>query len=68
MHLTSLLALYIAGGLSSPLSNRAVTPAVVNFANDTGAPEHLASGLLYGVPDKKNQIQVRSLLKMHRCC
>lgn len=30
--------------------------AVVNLANKTGAPEHLASGLLYGVPLAQDQI------------
>ena len=32
------------------------TTAVVNLANNTGATNHLASGLLYGVPDTPNQI------------
>lgn len=36
----------------------AATAAVVNFANNTGAPEHLASGTLYGLPENGNQIPV----------
>ncbi len=32
--------------------------AQVNFDQNTGWPQHLASGLLYGVPDTVNQIPV----------
>lgn len=28
----------------------------VNLANNTGAPAHLASGFIYGIPDTPNQI------------
>jgi hypothetical protein len=30
--------------------------AVVNLANDTGTPSHLASGFIYGIPDTPDQI------------
>lgn len=40
-----------------PLEGRADTvTANVNFSNNTGTPKHLASGILYGVPDQANQI------------
>jgi len=39
-----------------PLETRADNTAAVNFGNNTGTPKHLASGILYGVPDKANQI------------
>ena len=40
-----------------PLEGRADTvTANVNFSNNTGTPKHLASGILYGVPDQQNQI------------
>jgi hypothetical protein len=38
-------------------SRDAVT-AQVNFNQNTGWPQHFASGLLYGVPDTVNQIPV----------
>lgn len=40
-----------------PLEGRADSvTASVNFGNNTGTPKHLASGILYGVPDQQNQI------------
>lgn len=53
MHLAAafLSSVFITGTL-------ATTAAVVNFANNTGAPEHLASGTLYGLPENGNQIPV----------
>jgi hypothetical protein len=40
-----------------PLEGRADSvTAAVNFNNNTGTPKHLASGILYGVPDQQNQI------------
>lgn len=42
---------------AQPLEGRADTvTASVNFNNNTGTPKHLASGILYGVPDQANQI------------
>ena len=38
------------------LSERDGTTAIVNFSNNTGTPQRLASGILYGVPDTPNQI------------
>jgi hypothetical protein len=38
------------------LEGRADNTATVNFGNNTGTPKHLASGILYGVPDQANQI------------
>lgn len=39
------------------LQARDSTVANVYFGNNTGAPQHLASGLLYGVPDAQGQVQ-----------
>lgn len=59
MHLVAFLSsVFITGTL-------ATTAAVVNFANNTGAPEHLASGTLYGLPENGNQIPVSLSLV---CC
>lgn len=52
------LALTVATVSANPIVARDSKTAVVNFANDTGTPQHLASGLLYGVPDAKDQIPV----------
>lgn len=38
---------------------RQSTTAVVNFGNNTGTPQHLASGTLYGLPDNTTQIPSR---------
>lgn len=50
----------VLGGLAlcmaHPLQERDGTTATVNFGNNTGTPKHLASGILYGVPDTQNQI------------
>lgn len=39
------------------VDKRDSTTAIVYFDQDTGSPQHLASGLLYGVPDAQNQVQ-----------
>jgi hypothetical protein len=44
---------------ASSLQSRDTVTAQVNFNQNTGWPQHLASGLLYGVPDTVNQIPVR---------
>ncbi|KAJ5080809.1 hypothetical protein N7456_013519 [Penicillium angulare] len=49
----TLVQLASAGPVLRP---RDTVTAQVNFNNNTGTPEHLASGLLYGVPDTLNQI------------
>lgn len=41
---------------ASILSRDSVT-ASVNFGDNTGTPQHLASGIPYGVPDQENQVQ-----------
>lgn len=56
------LALAVATVPAKPIVARDSKTAVVNFANDTGTPQHLASGLLYGVPDAKNQIPVSNFV------
>ena len=43
---------------AGPVQTRDTVTAQVNFNNNTGTPQHLASGLLYGVPDTLNQIPV----------
>lgn len=42
--------------VANPLERRQSTTAVVNFGNNTGAPQHLAAGTLYGLPDATTQI------------
>lgn len=54
VHALALVQLASAG----PLEKRDTVTAQVNFNNNTGTPQHLASGLLYGVPDTLNQIPV----------
>jgi hypothetical protein len=51
-----LLGLIMGVHAHPTLQARDGTTAVVNFANNTGSPKHLASGILYGVPDTANQI------------
>ncbi|KAH7418322.1 glycoside hydrolase family 39 protein [Cadophora sp. MPI-SDFR-AT-0126] len=51
--LTLLLAASVA---SNPLEKRVSGTSVVNLSNNTGTPGHLASGILYGIPDTANQI------------
>jgi hypothetical protein len=54
VHALALVQLASAG----PVRTRDTVTAQVNFNNNTGTPQHLASGLLYGVPDTLNQIPV----------
>lgn len=52
--LTTVLAV---GALAASVQKRSVSgTAVVNFNDNTGTPEHLASGILYGTPDTQGQI------------
>lgn len=45
---------------ANPLEVRqSTTTAVVNFGNNTGTPQHLASGTLYGLPDSTTQIPTK---------
>lgn len=39
------------------LKERDSTTANVYFGNNTGAPQHLAAGILYGVPDEQGQVE-----------
>lgn len=50
------LGLLAATAVANPLERRQSTTAVVNFGNNTGTPQHLASGTLYGLPDVVSQI------------
>lgn len=54
----SLLPLLLAASVAAnPLASRQVSgTSVVNLSNNTGKPGHLASGILYGIPDMQNQI------------
>lgn len=54
--ISSCLGLLAATAAANPLDRRQSTTAVVNFANNTGTPQHLASGTLYGLPDVLSQI------------
>lgn len=53
---SSCLGLLAATAVANPLDRRQSTTAVVNFGNNTGTPQHLASGTLYGLPDVVSQI------------
>lgn len=60
MKTTTVASLLLAGtALGNPVhQKRDSVTAQVNFANNTGKPQHLASGILYGLPDTPNQIPV----------
>lgn len=51
-----LLTASFASPLARPLSPRDSTAAVVDLSVKRGAPKHLASGFIYGMPDTPNQI------------
>ncbi|PKX96013.1 glycoside hydrolase family 39 protein [Aspergillus novofumigatus IBT 16806] len=61
MKTTTFASLLLAGtALGSPAQQkRDSVTAQVNFANNTGKPQHLASGILYGLPDTPNQIPTK---------
>lgn len=54
--LSTVSLLFAAFAAGSPLVQRATDTSVVQLNNNTGAPGHLASGILYGIPDTPNQI------------
>jgi hypothetical protein len=61
MMLRSLLALALLTatlvvGTPNGLTKRQSGTSTVNLNNNTGTPKHLASGILYGIPDTANQI------------
>ena len=49
----SILATSVSAG---PLDKRDSVTATVDLAASKGAPKHIASGFIYGIPDKENQI------------
>lgn len=56
---TLLGLLAVRGAITEPLPlnpRQSTVTAVVNFGNNTGTPQHLASGTLYGLPDVTTQI------------
>ena len=53
----------ISTAFAGAVIKRDSVTAAVNFSNNTGTPQHLASGLLYGVPDTLNQIPVGDRVK-----
>jgi hypothetical protein len=53
--LALLCATSVVGGPNA-IAKRQSGTSVVNLGNNTGTPQHLASGVLYGIPDKANQI------------
>ena len=53
--LTLLSATSVVGGPNALVRRQSGT-SVVNLGNNTGTPQHLASGVLYGIPDTANQI------------
>lgn len=52
------LGLLATKAMANPLERRQASSvtAVVNFGNNTGTPQYLASGTLYGLPDDVSQI------------
>ena len=46
----------VEGVNTDPLAKRVLGTSTVNLNNNTGTPNHLASGVLYGIPDTPNQI------------
>lgn len=48
--------LLAASAFGNLLSKRVSGTSVVSLGNNTGTPGHLASGILYGIPDTPNQI------------
>lgn len=55
--LLSLLSLLCAAVVAaSPLEQRDTITSIVNLGNNTGTPQHLASGFIYGIPDHPDQI------------
>ena len=54
--LSAVVTLLFSSVTASPLVERATDTAVVNLNNNTGSIGHLASGILYGIPDTPNQI------------
>jgi hypothetical protein len=55
LFLALLSATLVVGGPNA-IGKRQSGTSIVNLGNNTGAPEHLASGVLYGTPDTANQI------------
>lgn len=53
----SLLPLLMAASAAaSPTARQVAGTSVVTLSNNTGTPGHLASGVLYGIPDTPDQI------------
>ena len=52
----TILCAHIVVGAPKDLAIRQSGTSTVNLGNDTGTPKHLASGILYGIPDTPNQI------------
>lgn len=61
----ALLSALAAYAVASPLLEvRDSVTAVVDLSNNTGTPQHLAAGLLYGVPNNGNQIPSKFYTEM----
>src|SRR5450756_2355323 len=53
----TLLSLLCAAVVAAiPLEQRDTVTSTVNLGNNTGTPQHLASGFIYGIPDRPDQI------------
>lgn len=50
------LPLLAASVAANPLAKRVSGTSTIDLSNNTGKPEHLASGFIYGIPDASNQI------------
>ena len=58
MFISFIYLIFVASAAASTSSTSiSNTTSVVNLGNLTGTPEHLASGVLYGIPDTPNQIR-----------
>ena len=56
--LAALLGALLSASVYGRHTHRArdTTGPIINFGEKTGAPQHLASGILYGLPDDNTQI------------
>jgi len=51
------LLLYVVYTLANHVTARDSVTALVDLSISRGTPQHLASGFIYGIPDKEGQIQ-----------
>lgn len=50
------LSLLVTSAIAGPLGKRDSVTAIVDLGTSKGTPRHVASGFIYGIPDKENQV------------